>query len=411
MKEKLYEAAKRLADAPEMTEKERECAMGICMETVKRNLGYFEGRFPAAASVNGIYPTTSNDDWTEGFWTGEVWLAYETAGDDVYKKAALNQVADFERRMKERVVVDHHDMGFLFSPSCVAAWRLLKREAEAGESSESDLEAMRQAERAALMAADNLMGRFQEKGDFFQAWGAVGDPAEYRLIIDCLLNMPLLFWASSVTGRPEYRERAERHIKTAMAHVVREDFSTYHTYYFDPATGNALRGVTQQGNRNGSIWARGQSWGIYGSALSYGFLRDPEYIRLFEGITACFLNHLPSDLIPYWDFDFTDGSSEPRDSSAAAIAACGLLEMAGYVGEDEAKVVTSLASKLMKALTDRCLIQNGQPGEGILAHGTYAKRSKENGVRESGVDECNLWGDYFYMEALMRMRKDWERYW
>ena len=134
---------------------------------------------------------------------------------------------------------------------------------------------------------------------------------------------------------------AERHIRTAMAHVVREDYSTYHTYYFDPETGAPVKGITQQGNRNGSIWARGQAWGIYGSALSYGYFHDPEYMRLF----------------------------------------------------------------------DRCLLRDGAPGAGILLHGTYAKRSKENGVNQSGVDEFNLWGDYFYMEALMRMRKDWERYW
>ena len=134
-------------------------------------------------------------------------------------------------------------------------------------------------------------------------------------------------------------------------------------------------------------------------------------MRLFDGVTACFMENLPSDLIPYWDFDFNDGSPEPRDSSAAAIAACGLLEMARYVEQEKAGRIISMASKLMKALTDRCLLRDGAPGAGILLHGTYAKRSKENGVNQSGVDECNLWGDYFYMEALMRMRKDWERYW
>ena len=128
-------------------------------------------------------------------------------------------------------------MGFLFSPSCVAAWRLLKGE-------EAEEAAVSQARRTALAAADNLMGRFQEKGGFFQAWGTVGDPKEYRLIIDCLLNMPLLFWASEVTGNPVYREKAKRHIRTAMACVVREDYSTYHTYYFDPETGAPVKGIT-----------------------------------------------------------------------------------------------------------------------------------------------------------------------
>ena len=404
MDKELYVRKNWLSAAPELNDREAEEAFAVCVETVKRNMAYFGRSFPAAASVDGIYPKTANDDWTDGFWTGELWLSYEETKDPAFKREALASVADFERRMKERVVVDHHDMGFLFSPSCVAAWRLLKGE-------EAEEAAVSQARRTALAAADNLMGRFQEKGGFFQAWGTVGDPKEYRLIIDCLLNMPLLFWASEVTGNPVYCEKAKRHIRTAMACVVREDYSTYHTYYCDPETGAPVKGITQQGNRDGSIWARGQAWGIYGTALSYEYFHNPEYERLFDGVTACFMEHLPSDLIPYWDFDFHDGSGEPRDSSAAAIAACGLLEMARCVDQEKAKLLTSMAAKLMKALTDRCLLREGAPGAGILLHGTYAKRSEENGVHESGVDECNLWGDYFYMEALMRMRKDWERYW
>lgn len=411
MEEKLYERNGALAAAQELTAAEASEAFSACVDAVRRNMDYFGRTVPAAASVDGIYPKTANDDWTDGFWTGEVWLAYEETKEGVFKREALAQVADFERRMRERVVIDHHDMGFLFSPSCVAAWRLLQRDAAEGRAEAGDGEALEQAKRTALAAADNLLGRFQEKGGFFQAWGAIGDPGEYRLIIDCLLNMPLLFWASEVTGNPVYREKAERHIKTAMAHVVRDDFSTYHTYYFDPETGAPVKGVTQQGNRNGSIWARGQAWGIYGTALSYGYFHDPEYMRLFDGVTACFMKHLPSDLIPYWDFDFGDGSGEPRDSSAAAIAACGLLEMARHANGEKAELLSSMASRLLKALTDRCLLRNGEPGAGLLLHGTYAKRSRENGVRESGVDECNLWGDYFYMEGLMRLRKDWERYW
>lgn len=411
MNNKLDEMKLKMAGFPEMTAAEMDDAFRICMDSVRQNIDYFGETFPASATVDNIYPKTGNNDWTEGFWTGEAWLSYEESGDPVFKKAALAQVNDFERRLRERVVVDHHDMGFLFSPSCVAAWRLLGRAFEAGKEEPGDKEAYEQAKRTALAAADNLMTRFQEKGSFFQAWGKVGDPNEYRLIIDCLLNMPLLFWATEVTGNPEYRAKAERHIKTAMNHVVRDDFSTYHTYYFDPETGESTKGMTKQGNRNGSIWARGQAWGIYGSALSYGYFHDDAYLELFDGITACFMNHLPSDLIPYWDFDFNDGSDEPRDSSSSVIAACGLLEMARYVDDEKKKELYSLASKLMKAVTDSCLIKDGEPGSGILAHGTYAKRSKENGVYESGVDECNLWGDYFYMEALMRMRTDWKRYW
>ena len=125
------------------------------------------------------------------------------------------------------------------------------------------------AKKAALLAADRLCTRFQEKGQFLQAWGALGAKDNYRLIIDCLLNLPLLYWASEVTGQLRYREIALAHTATSMANLVRPDHSTYHTFFFDPETGAPLRGSTQQGYRDGSAWARGQAWGVYGMALAY----------------------------------------------------------------------------------------------------------------------------------------------
>ena len=165
---------------------------------------------------------------------------------------------------------------------------------------------------AAILAAVKVISRFQEKGEFIQAWGEMGDKDSYRLIIDCLLNLPLLYWASEVTGDPKFADIAHRHIRTAMKCVVREDYSTIHTYFFDPETGLPLKGVTHQGNRDNSAWARGQAWGVYGTILSYQYTQDPEYLELFRHISDYYLRHLPEDLIPFWDFDFTDGSSEPR---------------------------------------------------------------------------------------------------
>ena len=114
MENKRYERTNRLGEAPEMTAREADEAFAVCVETVKRNMAYFGSTVPAAASVDGIYAKTANDDWTDGFWTGEMWLSYEETGDPAFKREALASVTDFERRMKERVVVDHHDMGFLF---------------------------------------------------------------------------------------------------------------------------------------------------------------------------------------------------------------------------------------------------------------------------------------------------------
>lgn len=371
-------------------------ARKLAIELVRKNLPEFTEKFPDSNSRDGFYPQTENVEWTTGFWTGEIWLAYEETKGEEFKQAGEIQVKSFLERIEKRVDVDHHDMGFLYSPSCVAAYLLTKNET---------------AKTAALKAADNLMGRFQEKGQFFQAWGQLGAPDNYRLIIDCLLNMPLLFWASEVTGRQGYREKALAHITTAMKCIIRPDYSTYHTYFFNPETGEAVRGVTHQGNRDGSAWARGQAWGIYGSAMAYRYIRNPEYIEIFEKVTGYFLEHLPQNLVPYWDFDFDDGSLEPRDSSSAAIAACGMLEMAKYLPENKARYYTDMAKRLMLALWEHCAVKDRAVSNGLLLHGTYARDSINNPCTNRGVDECNTWGDYYYLEGLVRLSRDWKTYW
>lgn len=375
-------------------------AKDLAVSLVQANILQFTDCFPASNSENNFYPTSDNTEWTTGFWTGQIWLAYEETNDETrraaLKKAGDIQVESFYERIVKRIDVDHHDMGFLYSPSCVAAWQLTGNET---------------GRRAALLAADNLMQRFHEKGQFFQAWGELGTKDNYRLIIDCLLNMPLLFWATQETGEERYREKAIAHITTAMNYVIRPNRSTYHTYFFDPVTGAPLRGVTHQGNRDGSAWARGQAWGIYGAAMAYRYLKKPEYLEVFEQVTGYYLEHLPENLIPYWDFDFTDGSEEPRDSSAAAIAACGMLEMAKYLPQEKAGYYTSQAKQIMQALWDHCAVKDKKTSNGLLLHGTYARASLGNPCSNRGVDECNTWGDYYYLEGLIRLSRDWNSYW
>ncbi|MCL2084023.1 MAG: glycoside hydrolase family 88 protein, partial [Oscillospiraceae bacterium] len=220
-------------------------AVGI----LRRNLPGFTYAFQSSSSVNNFYRPAGNAEWTTGFCTGQYWLAYEHTGGADFREAALVQTDSFLRRIENRADVDHHDMGFLYTPSCVAAYKLTGSET---------------GKRAAILAADNLMARFHEKGQFFQAWGRFGAPENHRLIIDCLMNLPLLYWAGCVTGDPAYREKALAHTMTSLETLVREDNSTYHTFYFDPETGNPLRGATHQGCRDGSAWARGQAWGVYG---------------------------------------------------------------------------------------------------------------------------------------------------
>lgn len=363
-------------------------AVSYCTDQVDKAMEIFLEDYPAPASKNGVYPGMANTSWTSGFFSGMIWLAYEFTGEERYRKKALRQVDDYYRRIVDRIEVDHHDMGFLYMPSCVAAYKLTGKE---------------KAKEAALLAADNLCLRFQEKGQFLQAWGRLGEKDNYRLIIDCLLNLPLLFWAAEVTKEEKYRRIAVAHLHTAVKVVIRQDGSTYHTYFFDPETGAADHGETAQGYAADSIWARGQAWGIYGLALAYRHTKEPELIDKFQKVTNVFLEHLPEDDVPAWDMIFTDTDTQ-KDSSAAAIAVCGILEMSRNC--DLPEYFLKKAEDMMYALQKDYLTEDIPESNGILKHGVYSMPGN------SGVDECNIWGDYYYMEALMRFKNpDWNSYW
>ena len=385
-----------LLQYPEISGKEIKEALDIAAGQTRFALSRFGGEFKNIFSTNNFYTKAPNDQWTNGFWTGELWLAYEYTGEEAFLKTALEQTESFRYRLDHEIATDTHDLGFLYSLSCVAAYKLTGND---------------RARETALMAADKLLERFQEKGQFLQAWGKVGEPGNYRLIIDCLLNLPLLYWASETSGNAVYREKAMAHAKTAAGVLVRPDNSTYHTFYFDPETGKPVKGVTHQGYSADSAWSRGQAWGVYGTALSYRYTVDSAYLDLFRRVTEYFLEHLPGDLIPYWDFIFTDGSSEPRDSSASAIAACGMLEMAKHLPKEEGDYYTAIARRLMKALYEKCAAKSPKESDGQLLHGVYGRKTPYNDCIDHGIDECNLWGDYYYVEALMRMDRQWNPYW
>ncbi len=387
----------------ELTDTQLSRALDFALAQVTANLPQFTDHFQKAYSENGFYAPIENDYWTTGFWSGEVWLAYEyaLAKGDRESAAALRHTGEvhvdsFYERIVKKIAVDHHDMGFLYSPSCVAAYKLTGSE---------------KAREAAIRAADQLLTRYHPVGEFLQAWGPMDGADNYRLIIDCLLNLPLLYWASGETGEARYREIAEKHIHTAVANVIREDASTWHTFYFDPQTGAPDHGATCQGYRDGSAWARGQAWGIYGMALAYRYTKRRGYIDIFRRVTDYFLQHLPQDLVPFWDLEFTDGDDQPRDSSSASIAACGMLEMSRYLEEPEAGIYTSLAKKLLRSVVENYAVADPSVSNGLVLHSTYSNHSPYNTCNHYGVDECNSWGDYFYMEALMRLYTDWNEYW
>ncbi len=392
-----------LREKPEITPKEINGAMDFALEQVRDNLKDFTYSFKRAFSEQGFYTPTENVNWTTGFWTGQVWLAWEWARKqgqrelaDELKKAGEVHIDSFLDRICHKREVDHHDMGFLYSPSCVAGYKLTGSE---------------KGREAAVKAADQLITRFHPVGEFIQAWGPMDQPENYRFIIDCLLNLPLLYWASQETGDEKYREIAEKHIHTAIANVIREDYSTWHTFFMNMETGAPDHGATCQGYRDGSAWARGQAWGVYGTAMAYRYTGRKEYIEDFKHVTGYFLEHLPLDLVPYWDLEFGEGSDEPRDSSSASIAACGMLEMAGYMDQKEGEYYKGIARKIMKSVADNYAVKSPKESNGLVLHSTYSKKSPYNTCTPEGVDECNIWGDYFYMEALTRLAGEWNPYW
>lgn len=390
-------ALEKLEQKPEITDSEVEAALDAASAQVIRNLPEFTHCFQKAYSENGFYQPTENRDWTTGFWTGEIWLAYEHTKNPALKEAGEIQMKDFLNRIEEKIDVETHDLGFLYSPSCVAGYKLTGSQV---------------GRMAALKAAEELITRFHEKGEFIQAWGTLNAPDNYRLIIDCLLNLPLLYWATEETGEEKYRQVAEKHIHTALANVIRPDFSTWHTFFFNRETGAPDHGATCQGYRDGSAWARGQAWGVYGTAVGYKYTKRESYIPIFKGVTEYFLRHLPEDLVPYWDLEFGDGNEDqPRDSSSASIAACGMLEMAKYLPSKEAAYYISIAKRLMKSVVDHYAVKDPSQSNGLVLHSTYSNHSPYNTCNHYGVDECNIWGDYFYMEALTRLHKDWNIYW
>jgi unsaturated chondroitin disaccharide hydrolase len=377
-------------------------ALTTAIGTVRRNIPAFGGAYPDDTTLDGRYPLRpahppfpvgGNRGWTTSFWPGMQWVAWEATGEDVFRDAALKHAADFARRVDAGEDLDTHDLGFLYTLASVAPWRLLGDET---------------SREAALAAASHLMTRFLEPAGVVQAWGDLTDPRQRgRTIIDSLMNMPLLTWAAEQSGDERYADAVRRHVEQLREHILREDDSTFHTFYWDVETGEALRGATEQGAFDDSCWARGQAWGIYGFALNHAAVGDP---RLLEASWRCaeyFLAHLPADDVPYWDLVYTDGSSAPRDSSAAAIAVCGLLELARIEPDPErASRAEAAAHRILAALVDLYTPQPADSSDALLLHGVYDL------PKDNGVDEGTLWGDYFYIEALMRVvRPGWRPYW
>lgn len=380
----------------------RRQAVRDAVRIVRGNVAAFGDRYPDDTTRGGRYPLRpardglpagANVGWTTSFWPGTLWLAHELTGEPFFAEAAAAHVPSFVERAEQRVDVQTHDLGFLYTLACVVPWRLTgDRRARAG----------------ALLAADLLMSRYLEPAGIVQAWGDLTDPGQRgRTIIDSLMNLPLLHWAAAETGNPSYAAAALRHARQLRDHAVRADGTTFHTFYWDPDTGEPLRGDTEQGHRDDSCWARGQAWAVYGFALSHRHTGDRTLLAVAERCALHLLDHLPADRVAYWDLAFTDPSPQPRDSSAAAIAVCGLLELAEQLPAGPVRDrCRQQADAILDSLGTGYASRQAGAAEPLLLHGVYDL------PKSVGVDEGTLWGDYFYLEALLRStRPDWRPYW
>lgn len=375
-----------------------ELAAEEAVKIVERDMVRYEsGDLYPAAWKDGKYEAVPNGDlrnnaWVDGFFPGQLWLCYELTGKEKFRALAEKNVVDFAKRMEDNLHIDwHHDTGFLYIPTCVSAYKLTGNKL---------------AEKTALQAAYSLSRRFRTRGEFIQSMGFEIEPENYRFIIDTMMNIPLLFWAAEQTGEESYRIKAIKHAETTRKYIIREDGSTYHHFLMDFDTAGPKGGLTLQGAGNDSCWTRGQSWMVYGSALMYAHTGDESWIKTFETVTDYFLAHLPEDYIPHWDFAVLGTEDDDRDSSAGAICACGIMEMAANIGEKSGKMPQYIAAakKMMAALAEHCAISFQSGREGLLDR---VMGSKPHG----SVEGCTPYGDYFYMESLVRALKEWNKYW
>jgi len=365
-----------------------QAALAESLARIRRHHRALGNQFPTVGE-RSHYRLAENDHWLAGFWTGLLWLAYAGTGDEALRDHAGALLPSFKERLEQRVHINH-DLGFLFTLSARAQWQVT------GD---------REAQDLALQAAQVLVQRYHPQGRYIQAWGAVGDPEEGgRIIIDTMMNLPLLFWASQQTGDPRYQQAALDHAQTSLRYLLRPDGSTYHTFFLDQETGQPIGPRTHQGYADDSLWARGQAWAIYGFALAAEWCGEPRLLEAARQTARRFIAELPPDGVPWWDLRLPDDAPHYRDSSAGAIAAAGTLRLARLDDEAEEGEFRDSASTLLDSLVTHCF-ETQPEAQGLLRYGTY------HAHKGWGVDAHFICGDYFFLEAVLALEGTSPDFW
>ncbi len=364
-------------------------------ETMEKILAKLEKTAPAIgarfphATKGGEFDNRIPSWWTNGFWPGILWMAYQETGKEEYKKIAESVEEQMDVVLDEYDLVDH-DAGFIWLLSAGANYKLTKNE-------KSRIRLMK--------AACFLMSRFNLKGRFIRAWNGDDRLTQGLAIIDCSMNLPLLYWASNTDGDGRFRYIAEAHAETVVKRFIREDGSVNHMVVFDPETGEFEKVLGGQGAAPDSAWSRGASWALYGMALAYRHLKDEKYLQACRKVADFFIESLPEDYVAHWDFRVERTSETPRDTSAAACAACGLLELAESLGGEDGAYYKEKAYLILKSLTENYSNFDNDKDQAILFGGTGNK------PREVDVNVGLIYGDYYYMEGVSRLKGKKDIYW
>lgn len=326
--------------------------------------------------------TSGSEPWVGGFYPGALLYVYEHSHDTVLYREALRKLAVLE---KEQYNTTTHDLGFMMYCSFGNAHRIDPKPAYID---------------VLINSAKSLASRFDEKVGCIRSWDS--DTARFMVIIDNMVNLELLFAATRFTGDSTFYNIAITHANTTMREHYRPDYSSHHLVIYNPSTGKPMKKQTVQGASDSSAWARGQAWGLYGFTLMYRETGDTRYLEHANHIAQFILNHpnLPSDHIPYWDFNATDIPNAPRDASAAAVVCSALLELTAYVAPKQRRQYAKAAETMLESLsspTYRATV--GTNGGFVLKHGVG------NYPRNADIDVPLIYADYYYIEALHRYIK------
>jgi len=321
------------------------------------------------------------EDWTSGFFAGNLWWMYESTGDEFWKEKAIEFTEPLEPLKND---TGTHDLGFMLYNSFGKGYQLTGNE---------------EYRNILLAGANSLKSRFDDRVGAIRSWDFSRDKWDFPVIIDNMMNLEYLFWATKVTGDSSYYKIADSHAEVTLANHFRGDHSSFHVIDYDSSTGKVRNKHTHQGHAHESAWARGQAWGLYGYVMCYRETGKEKYLEMAQNIARLMLDHenMPEDLVPYWDYDAPDIPDAPRDASAAAVMASALLELDNYVSTDNDYREKALT--VIDNLTQKYRSHLGDNYGFLLMHSTGHLPGKHE------VDVPLVYADYYYLEALHRVNE------